>query len=109
MSLVIVPHSAYVELGNIGKSPVYPSVCQAVHLSVHSHTFLHNGWMDWYHDQVPWVTDACKIEFSSVPNLSNCGHFLINVECFVVISERRMWWILFMLGTVISHHSALGT
>ena len=38
--------------------------------------FLHNG----YHDQVQWATDACKLESGSMPNLSNCGYFFINLE-----------------------------
>ena len=62
-----------------------PSVCPSVQLSVHPRAFLHDGWTDLlhigYHDQVPWGTDTCKIEFDSVPNLTNYGNFFVNFEC----------------------------
>ena len=52
---------------------------RVVHQSVHPCIFLHDLWMDflhiWYHDQVPWATDAYKIKYGSVPNLSNLGIF----------------------------------
>ena len=63
-----------VESGNIGKGSIHPSVC----LFVHPYTFLHDGWMDYFHigynDQVPRVTDARKIDvFHLEKNLQN--HF----------------------------------
>ena len=45
---------------------------QAVCLSVHHCTFLHDGWIDFlhtgYHDQIPWATNTQNIKFGSVPN-----------------------------------------
>ena len=41
--------------------------------------FLHIG----YHDQVSRDADSYKIEFGSVPHLSNYGNFFINVECLL--------------------------
>ena len=89
---------------NIGKDPVHLSSHPAVHLPVHPHAFLHDGWMDFfhigYHDQVPWAVDARKIEFGSVRNLTNYGHFFINFE-FCDIPEKNV--ILFISGTVIRY------
>ena len=54
----------------------------------------------WYHDQVPLVTDACRIEFASVLNLSNYGHYF-HKSCVFDISEKNLL-MLFMFGTVIT-------
>ena len=44
-------------------------------LSVRLRAFHHDGWIDFlhigYHDQVPWATYVCKIEFGYVPSLSD--------------------------------------
>ena len=37
---------------------------------------------------IQWVADACKIEFGTVPNLSNYGHFFVH---FVLSSCIPMW------------------
>ena len=54
------------------------------------------------YDQVPYITDVhgCKIEFGSVPNLSNSGNFFINV-CNNMLSQRKKMLILLIFGTVI--------
>ena len=66
-------------MGNIGKSPVRLAVCPSSCLSSCPLAFLHDGWMDYlhieYHDQVSRAADARKIEFGSVPHLTNYGHF----------------------------------
>ena len=89
------------ESGNIGKG----SVCQ----SVRPRPFLHDGLMAFihigYHDQVPLATHACKIEFGSVPNLSNYAYVFINIYCCDV-SEKNVV-ILFIFGTVIRYHALL--
>ena len=56
----------------------------SVRQCVHPSSYIPPLWMDgilriWYHDQVPWAADASKIEFSSVPNLSNYGNFFHKV------------------------------
>ena len=65
---------------------------QSVHLSVYHRAFLHDGWMDFlhigYHDQVPWTTNACKIEFVSIPNCSNCGYIFINFDYLCYLREE---------------------
>ena len=70
------------ESKNTGKGSVSPDV--------HPHTLLHDGWMGFlhigYHDQVPWVADAFKIEIGIVSNFSNYGHymhFVMNLVCFL--------------------------
>ena len=49
-----------------------------VRLSVFAHS-SNGGYIDflliWYRDQVPWSANACKVEFVSMPNLSNYSHF----------------------------------
>ena len=55
------------------------SVYLSIHPSIHPHTLLHDGWLDFLnilHDQVPWHADACKTEFGTELILSNYGHFL---------------------------------
>ena len=91
------------ESENIGKGPVCPSVF------AHS-SMLHYGLIDFlhigYHDQVSWSTDACKIEFGSVPNLSNYGYFFIIFSVCCDVSEKNVV-ILFIFGTVIRYHLLL--
>ena len=41
------------------------------------------------HDQVPWVADACKIEFGSVPNCSNYDQFFIKFD-WCDMSEKNV-------------------
>ena len=57
---------------------IYLSIHPPIFLSVHPRAFLYDGRMDFvhigYHDQVLWAADTCKIEFGSVPNLSNYGN-----------------------------------
>ena len=59
----------------------------SVSLSVHPCAFFHDNWIDFlhigYHDQVPWATGAYKIEFGSMPHLSNYGNFPILLECLL--------------------------
>ena len=56
---IIIPTSMIVDSWNIGIPLAHQSVNQSVHQSISSHTFLHNGWMDflhvWCNDHVPWV------------------------------------------------------
>ena len=33
---------------------------------------------------LPWVAHVCKIEFGSVPNLINYGHFFIHFVCLLI-------------------------
>ena len=68
-SLFIIPR-------NIGKGPVWQSDQQSICQSILEHSCM-AGWIFFIlgHDQVPWPTDACKIEFGSMSNLSNCGYF----------------------------------
>ena len=70
------------ELGDLGMVPA----CQSVHLSILGHSST-VAWVyflnSWYHDQVPWATNPCKIEFGYVPNLSNSGNFVIYIIMFV--------------------------
>ena len=77
-----LPTQGQVELGNRGKGPVrldvQPSVCEAIL----AHSSMMAGWISFIlgtmiTDQVPWAADAHKIEFGSVPNLTNCGNFFI--------------------------------
>ena len=95
------------ELENIGKGPVHLSV----HLSVHPHTFLHDGWMDFlhigYHDQVPCVVEVWKITFGSVPNWSNYGYLFINVECLLRYLRVECDEFVHICGTVIKYHASL--
>ena len=67
--MFIIPHFTIAELGNIGMGLVHLFVCLFVYPSS---TFLHDGWMNflhiWYHGQVPWAADECKIEFGPVPH-----------------------------------------
>ena len=89
-----IPHSAIAKSGNIEMGLVHQSI--SLHLSIYLHAFLHDGWMDflhsWYHDQVPSVTDArrCKIEFGSIPNLSNSGIFIHKFWVYCDISEKNV-------------------
>ena len=55
-----------VESGNIGKGPV----CQSVYPAVYPSLSIPPWWLAGFH------AHACKIAFSSLPNLSNCGQFL---------------------------------
>ena len=56
-------------------------------MSVLVHSFLHDGWLDFLHigclDQLPLATDVCKIEFGSVPNMSNYSKFFKYFECLL--------------------------
>ena len=54
-------------------------VLASVHIRILTHSSVMAGWT-FYHDQVPWVTDARNIEFDSVSNFSTCnyGHIFIN-------------------------------
>ena len=76
--------------------------------SVLPHAFLHDDWMDFrhigYHDQVEWAADVSKIEFGSVPNWSNFGFKKNTFTVFIVISQRRSF---FIFGTVITHDALL--
>ena len=62
--------------------------CSSIHPPC---AFLDDDWMDflhiWYIDQVPWATDAHKIEFSIVPNLGLSGHYFRKCCVFVVIYQ----------------------
>ena len=86
---------------------------QSFCLSSHPCAFLHDGRMDFlhirYHGQVSWATDACKIEFCSVPNLSIYGHLKNNFECLLFHSDISMKTvvILFIFGTGIRYHALL--
>ena len=92
------------------KSYIYPEISKHLHLkfderearpvslSVNPPTFLHDGWLDFFHigfyHQVIQATDASKTEFGSVPNLSNFGHF-IDTLCYILsvccdISEKNV-------------------
>ena len=53
-----------------------------------------------YHDQLPWSADAHKIEFGSVPKLSNYSNVFMNVVSVNV-------FILFIFGTVVKYHVLL--
>ena len=69
---------------NRGKGPVHQSVCPSRCTSL----CIPPWWLDGcssfeYHDQVPWATDTCKLEFGFVLNLSNYGHFFLTVECLL--------------------------
>ena len=55
-----------------------------------------------YHDQIPYATDACKLEFGSVPNLSIYGHFPYILSVCCDIPEKNVV-ILFIFGTVIRY------
>ena len=63
--------------------------------------------MDFLHigdcDHVPWATDECETEFSSVTNLSNYGKIFIIFEFLLHISEMNVV-ILFIFGIFIRHH-----
>ena len=72
---------------------------QCISPFVYPCTVLHGSWMDYrhigYYDQVQLATDACKIEYGSVPNLCNDHHSFNTFWVFVLISQRRMWWYFF--------------
>ena len=73
------------EYRNISISPsICPRVC------------LHDTWLDflhvWYHDQVQWAVDACKIELGCMTNFSNCVHFFIHFECLLWYTWRVCWF-----------------
>ena len=80
--------------GNTGKDLIHLSVCLSSHLDVHP-CVIPPWWLDgfssyWYHDQVPWVTDACRIAFSSVPNLSNYGHFVLHFVYLLCYLRKKL-------------------
>ena len=83
----------------------------SVQMSSCPHLFLHDGLIDFlhirYHEEVPWAADACKIEFGSVPHLSNCGYFSYIVSVCCDISATNVVIFLFIFGTVIRYHVLL--
>ena len=93
----------YALFSGIGEYIGIASIC----LDVHPRAYLHDGWVELLHigyqEQVLWANDAPKIEFCSVPNLNNYGHFFINLEC-CDIPEKNMV-ILFIFGTVTRYHA----
>ena len=78
--------------------------------SVHSCTFLHDGWLDFlnigYHDQVPCAAAASNIEFGCVPKLSNYGNFFsIKFQCCDISEKNVIFFFIFV--TVIRYNALL--
>ena len=66
----------------------FSSISLSVLLSVSPSLHIPPWWLDGFSSysvvaQVQWATDACKIKFGSVPNLSNYGYFFIRFECLL--------------------------
>ena len=73
--IFIIPCLGRAESGNIETGLVHPR------------TFHHDGCMDFlhigYHDQLQRVAHSYKMQFGSVPNLSNYDYFFLNYECLL--------------------------
>ena len=84
------------------------------HLSNYGHFFIYvvfvvisqsrMEWIDiihiWDSNQVPYVAEACKVSFGSVPNWSNYGHIFIILYIGCDISEKNVIPTLFGIMTI---------